>query len=482
MNLSESLQFLNAVADTYASLTQYPVCPKVEPGFLRETLPPSPPEKPLPMPEIIKESFDVIQAGAVQWQHPNFFGYFPSSMSHSTILAEMWANTWQTRGGDWEDSPSQTEIEMGVVDWVVKMMGLPEKFLLKNEGGGTICTSVTHGYFNAVTTAKHKKMKELNLSYSSPEKFKFAAYFSEPAFGWSEKALNLKEIKHQRKIPVYFNEKVGNYEPNMEEFEKIIEQDVKDGLIPFFCAATYGYTATCGFDDVEAIGKLCRKYGMFLLADAAYACSFLILEEYRHKFTGLDYLDCLIVNFSKNFMTSNVGTIFYINDKILLTETFGEDSTKFPQKPPKAINYKDWAPGCSRKFNSLKIYFLIKHFGVKGLQTYIRNYIDLAKVLEELMKKDERFVIVCKREVSVIVFIIKTPKNCKLSTNDTQREFYKICLEDTREGYFSFTHLGHEELLRFVVGNPNTKKENVEGFWRMLVRNADRFYESFGEK
>ena len=402
MNLPQSLQFLDAIAQNYSSITQYPVCPKVDPGFLREALPSSAPEKPLPMSEIINEVFEKIQAGAVQWQHPYFFGYFPSSMSHSTILAEMFANAFQTRGGEWADSPAQTEVEVVVVDWVAKMMKLPEKFLMKNEGGGTICTSVTHGYFNAVTVAKHKKMKELGLTYSSPEKFKFSAYFSEPAFAWSEKALNLKEIKYQRKIPVHFNEKVGNYEPNMEEFESIIEQDVKDGLIPFFCAATYGYTATCGFDDVEAIGKLCKKYGMFLQADAAYACSFLILEEFRHKFTGLDYLDCLIVNFSKNFMISNVGTIFYINDKKLLTETFCEDPSKNLENS--VINYKDWAPGCSRKFNSLKIYFLIKHFGVKGLQQYMRNYIELAKHLEELMRQDKRFFFFKKKIILLNVF------------------------------------------------------------------------------
>jgi len=479
MNIQESFEFLSSVADTYASITKYQVNPKVEPGFLRESLPTSAPEKPLPLPEIITEVFDKIQAGAVQWQHPYFFGYFPSSMSHSTIIAEMFANAFQTRGAEWKDNPAQTEIEMVVVDWVVKLMGLPEKFLLKNTGGGTICSSVTHGYFNAVTVAKYKKMKELGLDYSSPQKFKFVAYFSEPAFGWSEKSLNLKEIKHQRNIPVYFNEKVGNYEPNMEEFESIVKKDVDAGLIPFFCAATYGYTATVGFDDGEAFGKLCQKYGMFLLADAAYACSFLILEEFRHKFKGLEYLDCLIVNFSKNFMTSNVGSIFYIKDKNLLIETFSEENLK---KDQSVINYQDWAPGCSRKWNSLKIYFLIKHFGIKGLQQYVRHYIDLAKYLEELMIQDKRFIIVCKREVSAIVFVMKTPEGSEMNKNETQREYYKICLEDTKEGYFSFTHLGHEELLRIVIGNPNTTKENLDVFWKKLTICADKFYETFNKK
>ena len=375
MNLPESSLMLNAIADFYSSLSLYPVSPNLSPGFLRSSLPLSPPEKPLPLSSILAETFTKIQSGAVQWQHPFFFGYFPSSMSHSTIIAEMYANAFQTRGATWKDSPSQTELEVVVVDWIVKMMALPTKFLMKNEGGGYICTSVTHGYFNAVTMAKYKKLKQLGLDYSSPVKFKFVAYFTEPAFGWSEKALNLKEIKHQRKIPVYYKEAVGNYEANMEEFEEIIKKDVENGLIPFFCAATYGYTATCGFDDAGLFGKLCKKYGMFLLADAAYACSYLLLEECRDKFKGLEELDCIILNFSKNMMISNVGTIFYINDKKLLQETFCSEKTfskneeiSLDKEEKNVINFKDWGPGCSRKWNSLKIYFLIKHFGVKGLQ------------------------------------------------------------------------------------------------------------------
>ena len=480
MNLPESFQFLDKVCETYASIDKYEVCPKMEPGFLREALPKQAPENPLSMSEILIETFDKIQSGAVQWQHPYFFGYFPSSMSHSTILADMYANAFQTRGAEWKDNPAQTEVEMVVVDWVVKMMKLPDKFLLKNEGGGVICTSVTHGYFNAVTIAKYKKLKELGLDFSSVEKFKFSAYFTEPAFGWSEKALNLKEIKYQRKIPVHFNKTIGNYEPDYEEFEEIIKKDIKDGLIPFFCVATYGYTATCGFDNAEVIGKLSKKYGMFLLADAAYACSFMILDEYRYLFKGLEYLDCLIVNFSKNFMISNVGTIFYINDKKLTIETFSADETS--KIDEKVMNYKDWGPGCSRKWNSLKIYFLIKHLGVKGLQEYMRHYINLVKIFEEMMVQDNRFIIVCKTVVSVIVFKLKTPEGSDLSVNDTQREFYKICLEDTKQGYFSFTHLGHEELLRVVIGNPNTTKECVKLFWQKLQKDADKFYEKFSKK
>lgn len=474
---SDSKKFLNFVADTYASLDKYEVVPKVEPGFLRDYLPKSIPKSPLSFSEILLE-IEKIQSGALQWQHPYFFGFFPSSMSHSTIIAEIFANTFQTKCTEWKDSPVQTELEMVVSDWVVKMMGLPSKFLMRNEGGGVMTTSVTHSYFNAATVAKYKKLKELGLDYSSEKKFKFVAYFSEPAFGWSQKALNLKEIKYQRSIPVHYKESVGNYEPDMKEFEEIVKKDIEDGLIPFFCVATYGYTATCGFDDAEEIGKMCKKYGMFLLADAAYACSFMILEEFRHKFKGLDLLDCLVVNFSKNFMISNVGTVLFINDKKILKETFAVE--KNSEENP--FDYKDWFPECSRKWNSLKLYFLIKHFGVKGLQEYIRHYIELARILEDLMVKDDRFIIVCKREFSVVVFKIKTPEGSGLSDNNSQREFYKIMLEDTKEGYFSMTHLGEEELMRVVIGNPNTTEHNVRVFWEKMKKSADVFFLNFTKK
>lgn len=473
---SEPKKFLNFVAELYNSISKFEVCPKVEPGFLRDCLPKTVPEKPLSLPEIITE-VEKIQSGALQWQHPYFFGYFPSSMSHSTIIAEMFANFFQTKCTEWKDSPIQIELEILVADWLAKIMGLPDNFLRKNEGGGVMCTSVTHGYFNAVSVAKYKKLKEMGLDYSNEKKFKFSAYFSEPAFGWSQKSLNLKEIKYQRKIPVYFKENVGNYEPDMKEFEEIIKKDIEQGLIPFFCAATYGYTATCGFDDVEAIGNICKKYGIFLLADAAYACSFMILDEFKYKFKGLDLLDCIILNLSKNFMISNVGTLFYINNKQILKETFSITTNENQD-----FDYKDWVPECSRKWNSLKIYYLIKHLGVKGLQQYIRHYIELAKLLEELMILDKRFIIICKREFSVIVFQIAIPEGSNLTKNESQREFYRILTEDTKEGYFSMTHLGEEELLRIVIGNPNTSEENVKVFWKKLKSCADIFYDKFEKK
>ena len=98
------------------------------------------------------------------------------------------------------------------------------------------------------------------------------------------------------------------------------------------------------------------------------------------------------------------------------------------------------------------------------------------------MIQDKRFIIVCKREVSAIVFVMKTPEGSEMNKNETQREYYKICLEDTKEGYFSFTHLGHEELLRIVIGNPNTTKENLDVFWKKLTICADKFYETFNKK
>ena len=112
----------------------------------------------------------------------------------------------------------------------------------------------------------------------------------------------------------------------------------------------------------------------------------------------------------------------------------------------------------------------------------MRHYIDLAKYLEELMKEDKRFIIVCKREFAVIVFKMKGPEDCEFTVNESQREYYRICSEDTKEGFFSFTHLGDEELLRVVIGNPNTTKEIVGVFWQKLKRDADAFYKKFDRK
>jgi glutamate/tyrosine decarboxylase-like PLP-dependent enzyme len=467
---------LPPLCSSYSSLPSFPVVPPVLPSFLRARLPTSLPEEGIEEEEIIKETFDNIFSGLTHWQHPSFFAYYPSSMGHSTILAEMWSVAFGSKGGKWEQGPSQFEVEKVVGNWIRKILSLPEKF----ENNAVICTSVTHGYFESVHIAKHKKLSSLSSSSSSPLKFKLVAYFSEPAFAWSDKALRLKEIVHTRKLPVYYDSSKGNYSINYENFESIIKKDIADGLIPFWCAATLGYTATCGCDDLEKMGQICKKFDIFLLTDAAYLCSYMALPEFNEKWKGIENVDCLLVNHSKNWLIANVGTFMFLGESQSIQNAFQsfEETNKL-----QGDSFENWGTGYSHKWNSLKLYFLIKTLGVEGLREYFRRYIDLSKHLEERMSVDKRFQVICRREFGILVFKVESPvmkegeEESMEVKNETQRKFYKICLRDTRKGYFSLSHIGEEEVVRISIGNPSTGEKEIEMLWEHLRGCCDVLYD-----
>lgn len=470
---------LPSLCSSYASLSSFPIVPPVAPSFLRTRLPTSIPEEGINEKEVINETFDKIFTGLTHWQHPSFFAYYPSSMSHSTILAEMWSVAFGSKGGKWNQGPSQFEVEKVVGNWMRRILNLPEKF----ENNAVICPSVTHGYFESVHIAKHKKLASLSSSSSSPLKFKLVAYFSEPAFAWSDKALRLKEIAQTRKLPVFYDNSKGNYSINYEEFDNLIKKDLADGFIPFWCAATLGYTATCGCDDLQKMGEICKKYDIFLLTDAAYLCSYMALPEFSEKWKGIENVDCLLVNHSKNWMIANVGTFMFLGESQSIQNSFKSYEEFDNNNKLQEESFENWGAGYSHKWNSLKIYFLIKTLGVEGLREYFRRYIGLAKLLEEKMSTDHRFKVICQREFGILVFKVKSPLNKEgekesvEEMNETQRNFYKICLRDTTKGYFSLSHIGNEDIVRISIGNPNTGENEIELLWEHLRTSCDVLYD-----
>ena len=166
LSKSQFSEFFSQICENYDNLCELEVIPKVNPGFLRDSLPKSIPLTGISFQEICQETFEKIHKGATQWQHPAFFGYYPSSMSHTTILAEIYANAFQSNGSLWKDCPSQTELESLIVDWLISIMNLPSEFSFNSNGGGHICLSATHAFFDSIVVAK-SSIKSFSLVKSS---------------------------------------------------------------------------------------------------------------------------------------------------------------------------------------------------------------------------------------------------------------------------------------------------------------------------
>lgn len=383
-----------------------------EPGFIRNSFSNSPPEKAEALSKIIEDTEKYIIPGIRQWQHPRFFAYFPSTISHQALIADFIANAFLAIGFTWHSSPANTELENLVCDWVVKMLGLPEKFMISSKGGGMLANTIGDGIFTGVLAAKHKKMKELGITTSDTSTLgKFVGYYSEHCHMQVFKALHLKDISHIRALPVEFDKESQNFKLK-DSYIDVIEEDVKNGLIPFFFGSCIGTTSTGAFDDIAKISEICKKHNIFLLTDCAWAGSYFVMPEYQYLSKSLEYANCVCINFCKTLMSGPNTAAFYIDDKILLSEaTAGKYSSVNPNpeylknkytNQNDIIDYKDWQIGLGRKFSSIKVFYVIRSFGLEGLREVLNNSIKLATYFNELISKDSRFSLFCKQSLGLV--------------------------------------------------------------------------------
>jgi aromatic-L-amino-acid decarboxylase len=206
----------------------------------------------------------------MNWQSPKYFGYYPSQINVTSVFAEMFATTFQTPNFSYAVAPSWTELENTMMDWSAKALGLPERFLLRNEGGGIINNSATESIFTSAHAAKFAKMKELKIEGNNPDVLKFVGYYGEGSHIASQKALMVKDIYYRRAVPYRYVEDNLNYEIDYEKFVELVETDVKAGLIPFWFGGSWGTTFSAAIDIDLRVLDLCKKYGMWVNIDAAY--------------------------------------------------------------------------------------------------------------------------------------------------------------------------------------------------------------------
>ncbi|KAL4471143.1 hypothetical protein ABPG72_019085 [Tetrahymena utriculariae] len=476
----QGTKMLNLIGEIYDNLDQIPVYPNIKLYDLKSQISEEPPQEGSTFDEILEETKNKFVPAITHWQHPKFFAYFPSSISHPTILADMFASTFHSPAFTWNASPAHTELEYVVVDWIAKMLDLPPQYQLKNSGGGAISVSTSDSYHLAAHAAKLKKINQMKLDPLSPEILKFSSYVFEHTFNTVEKALRIKDINYIRNIPVYFDDQKKNFLPDMVKLEAQIEEDVKNGLHPFFISATYGTTPTCANDPFDQIITLSKKYEMWLNLDCAYAGTTWVCPEYRslRPQNLLNEVDSLQINFAKLGMVGNVGTLTYVQDKKTFTSAFKKDQgfeiTKNAYSGSgDAVDAKDWMIGFGRRWNALKFYYNLKAFGVKGYQEHIRSKAQLAKRFQQYIEKSDRFELFSENLYTLVTFKLKTFKQNQ-NQNDINKKLKELLDKNTLEGYVTPSNIAGIYFFRFVICNPNTTEQHVDEFWQYLNKCTDQ--------
>nr|CDS34394.1 aromatic amino acid decarboxylase [Hymenolepis microstoma] len=404
---------------------KYRPVPKIKPGFLIPQIPSDPPKEGVNMQDIFKDVDRLLMPAVVHWNHPHFHAYFAMANSYPAVCADIIGSAIGGIGFTWASSPVSTELEYIMTNWLVKMLGLPDFYLHSAKGGGgVIGTSCSEHTIITMMAARNKAISKYISANPGTSKFevlsKLVCYTSEQAHCSVERAglLNLLPVKS---LPV--NDK---FELTGETLEAAILKDIAEGKIPFYCVATLGTTGICSFDKLDELGPVCKKFDVWLHVDAAYAGSAFICPEYRHYLNGVGYTSSFAFNPHKWLLTNFDCSVAWFKDWSSVACAFGKEAQYLNYADlGKMPDYCNWQLSFGRKFRSLKLWFVIRTFGVAGLQKYIRQQIQMAKYLESLIKSDARFDIIGDVTMGLVCFRIK-------DNNELTKRLYERIENDGR--------------------------------------------------
>ena len=447
------------IADYYKNMDSFPVLSQAAPGDIRELLPDQPPEDGETFEAVLADMNEKILPGITHWQSPNFFAFFPCNSTGPAILGDMLSTGLGVQGMLWATSPACTELETHVLDWLVDMLDLPEKFKSTGTGGGVIQDTASSATLCALVAAREKasngKINETGFDGT------LRVYTSSQAHSSVEKAVKIAGIgRHNLRSIAVDNE----FAMRPSELRRAIEQDITDGLTPAFVCATVGTTSSTALDPLTEIGSICSEFGIWLHVDAAMAGSAAICPEYRFIQEGLEHAQSYCFNPHKFLLTNFDCSCFYVSDKDALIDSLSITPEYLKTKASESnsvFDYRDWQIPLGRRFRSLKLWSVIRHYGIKGMQAHIRQHMESAKALTEKINKDDRFELMAPTVLNLVCFRYKG--------SDEFNETLVQRLNDSGKLYLIHTKLNNKYTLRFSIGQTKTTWEHVLKAWELIL-------------
>jgi aromatic-L-amino-acid/L-tryptophan decarboxylase len=457
-------QVIDWIADYYSRIESFPVLSQVKPGEIRESLPASAPLKGEQFGDILEDVEKLILPGLTHWQSPNFFAFFPSNASGPGILGDLLSSGFDVQGMLWATSPACTELETLVLDWLVPALGLPEKFLSTSTGGGVIQDTASSATLCAVLAARERATNFVTNRDGC--RGKLVAYTSAQAHSSIEKAVKIAGIGRENLRLIEVDER---FAMNPVALAKAISKDRQSGLIPFVVCATVGTTSSNAIDPVSEIGKMCREHNLWLHVDAAMSGTAALCPEFRYLHDGLEFADSYCFNPHKWMFTNFDCDCFYVADRKALIQALSvlpEYLRNQATESGAVIDYRDWHIPLGRRFRSLKLWFVLRYYGIEGLQFHIREHVRLAQQFTEWIRGDERFEIAAPAPLNLVCFRLKSGDQANQQLMDT--------LNHSGDLYLTHTKLDSKFTLRLCIGQTNTTERHVEKAWKHIQEAASK--------
>ncbi len=456
----EGKKLVDWIADYYEQVEKYPVLAQVNPGDIMRQLPDEAPEEGESFVQMMHDVDQIIMPGITHWQSPGFFAYFPSNTSFPSILGEMLSAGLGVQGMIWATSPSATELETRVMDWLVKMMGLPERFLSVSSGGGVIQDTASSAVLTALLAAREQATQHAVNEKGVGQRM--AAYVSSQAHSSLEKAIKIAGIGRENIRIVEVDE---HYAMRPELLRKQIQEDRAAGYLPFFVCATMGTTSSNAMDPIAEIGAICQQENCWLHVDAAMSGSALLCPEFRYLAKGLELADSFAFNPHKWMFTNFDCDCFWVADKQNLINTFSILPEYLRNKATDSgsvIDYRDWHIQLGRRFRALKLWFVIRHYGTKGLQHHIRSHVALSRDFADWVKGSKHFELVVDPPLNLVVF--------RLNGSDDDNMQLMHNLNQTGKVFFTHTRLDGRVVLRLSIGQTYTTSKHVQMVKDLLIQ------------
>ncbi|XP_068392117.1 histidine decarboxylase isoform X2 [Eschrichtius robustus] len=422
-------EMVDYICQYLSSVQERRVTPDVRPGYLRAQLPESAPEEPDSWDSIFGDIERIIMPGVVHWQSPHMHAYYPALTSWPSLLGDMLADAINCLGFTWASSPVCTELEMNVMDWLAKMLGLPEHFLHHHpgsQGGGVLQSTVSESTLIALLAARKNKILEIKASEPGADESslnaRLVAYASDQAHSSVEKAGLISLVK-MKFLPVD-----DDFSLRGEVLQKAIKEDREQGLVPVFVCATLGTTGVCAFDRLSELGPICANEGLWLHIDAAYAGTAFLCPEFRGFLKGIEYADSFTFNPSKWMMVHFDCTGFWVKDKYKLQQTFSVN--------PVYLRHAD--SGAATDFMGT----------------------EMAKYFESLVRNEPFFEIPAKRHLGLVVFRLKGP-NCLTES---------VLKETAKAGrlFLIPATIQDKLIIRFTVTSQFTTRDDILRDWNLI--------------
>jgi aromatic-L-amino-acid/L-tryptophan decarboxylase len=440
------------------------IVPEVKPGDVRRLLPPAPPDEGEPFERIIADFEQLIVPGMSHWSHPGWFAYFAANNSPPSILAEMLTATMAAQCMSWQTSPAATELEQVTMAWLAQMLALPEGFT------GVIQDTASTATLVALLSARERASGFAGERLGAESGQRLRVYASAEAHSSVLKGVKLAGYGAEalRSIPVD-----ERYALRADLLEDAMARDAAAGLVPACVVATVGTTSSTAIDPVPAIAKLCRRHGAWLHVDAAWAGSAAILPELRWILDGVEQADSLVFNPHKWLLVNFDCSAYFVRDVATLLRTF----TITPEYLRTAhdsdvVNFRDWGIQLGRRFRALKLWFVIRSYGVDGLRAMLRRHVGLGQELAGWIEATPGFELMAPAPLGLVCFRYRPPAVSADDPRLTQLN-RELLARVNASGRVFLTHttLGGQYAIRLAIGQRCTERAQVEDAWR-LVRDA----------